>query len=248
MKMDKILFLLLINIMKIFCSNKIKNNKYFETYKNLRYLEEDYVPTTVPSTEPDNPTTVPSTEPEILTSVPSTEPDNPTTVPSAEPDNPTTVPSTEPEIPTTVPSTEPDNPTTVPSTEPEIPTTVPSTEPDIPTTVPIPSSYTPLFLFLGLDNYNDNEEENILYFFIKYFIEYGGEYKEMPITLLINKNLRFLAETEETIKCPYVSDSSNVYIFNCSLNYTGQSIQSIKVKPPENSTDYAIYTCNNVKD
>ena len=215
MKMDKILFLLLINIMIIFCSNKIKNNKYFETYKNLRYLEEDYVPTTVPS---------------------------------AEPDNPTTVPSTEPEIPTTVPSTEPDNPTTVPSTEPEIPTTVPSTEPDIPTTVPIPSSYTPLFLFLGLDNYNDNEEENILYFFIKYFIEYGGEYKEMPITLLINKNLRFLAETEETIKCPYVSDSSNVYIFNCSLNYTGQSIQSIKVKPPENSTDYAIYICNNVKD
>ena len=99
-----------------------------------------------------------------------------------------------------------------------------------------------------MDNYNDNEEENILYFFIKYFIEYEGEYKEMPITLLINKNLRLLAETEETIKCHYLSDSSNVYIFNCSLNYTGQSIQSIKVKPPENSTDYAIYTCNNVKD
>ena len=56
MKMDKVLFLILINIMIIFCSNKIKNNKYFETYKNLRYLEEDYVPTTVPSTEPEIPT------------------------------------------------------------------------------------------------------------------------------------------------------------------------------------------------
>jgi len=46
----------------------------------------------------------------------------------------------------------------------------------------------------------------------------------MPITLLINKNLRLLPETEETIKCPYISDSINVYIFNCSLNYAEQSI------------------------
>ena len=81
MKMDKVLFLLLINIMIIFCSNKIKNIKYFETYKNLRYLEEDNVSTTVPSTEPDNPPTLPSTEPEIPTTVPSTEPDISTKVP-----------------------------------------------------------------------------------------------------------------------------------------------------------------------
>ena len=100
------------------------------------------------------------------------------------------------------------------------------------------------YLFLGVDNYNDNRNDE-LNFFAKYFIENEQDFLMIiNLTIIINENnLRLL--DEEKIECINIKNNTPIYIYNCSYKYN-EKIQSIKVQTPKNSTDLAKFACNNL--
>ena len=218
--MKTVPFLLLINLIIIFCFNNLEKKNLIKINKNIRILASDSIPTDL------EPTDLKTTDLK------------PTDL------KPTDLKPTDLE-PTDLEPTDL-KPTDLKPTDLK-PTDLKPTDSssDSASDSASGSNSTELdYLFLGVDNYHDNGN-NELNFFAKYLIE-NEQYFQMIIflTIIINENnLRILEEEE--IKCINIKNSTPIYIYNCSYKYN-ETIQSIKVQTPKNSTDLAKFTCNNL--
>ena len=224
------IFLILINIILIICSDEIKKNKSFKVYKNLRYLEDENLEANpIPSSTIYPKTTINNSTPKttINISTPKTTINNSeskiksflTTALNPE-SNSKSVLSTVSSSIFTPTSTNPNNATNFES-EPEK-------------------------ILLGVDNYKF--ENHIIFFYAKFLIESIKKFNYIEIFILAinNNNLRFLQNTPINVACYYEKNISTIYEYHCNQSYNG-NIDSIKVSYDGDKTDYAVYSLENLQ-
>ncbi len=265
------IFLILINIIIIFCSDEINTN--------LRYLNENSYSSTINKSVPGTPIdkSIPGTP--INKSVPGTPIDK-------------SIPGTpiNKSIPgTTINKSVPGTPiiksvpgTTINKSVPGTPiiksvpgTTINKSIPGTPINKSIPgttinksvlstlssSIFTPTStspnnatnfesepekILLGVDNYKF--ENHIIFFYAKFLIESRKKFNDIEIFILAinNNNLRFLQNTPINVACYYEKNISTIYEYHCNHSYDG-NIDSIKVSYDGDKTDYAVYSLENLQ-
>ena len=105
----------------------------------------------------------------------------------------------------------------------------------------------PQKILLGVDNYKF--ENNIIFFYAKFLIESIKKFndKEIFILAINNNNLRFLQNTPINVACYYEKNISTIYEYHCNQSYDGK-IDSIKVSYDGDKTDYAVYSLENLQN